>query len=50
MAQYHDDYDSDEQCLSDVKQGVHTPDSVRESAEEELRRRGYTKEQISEHW
>ena len=45
MTKWHDESDGDEQCFGDLK-GKHTPDSVRESAERELLRRGFSKEEI----
>ena len=53
MAFFHDEKDSLEQLLSDVKLGDNpqhsdNPDSVRQSAREELVRRGYSKNEIDD--
>jgi len=47
MNQWHDKRDSLEQLKSDVKDIRANPDSVRESANRELKKRGYSKEEIT---
>lgn len=46
MAQFHDERDNLRQLRNDVEWRGHTPHSVQESAEQELRRRGYSERQI----
>jgi hypothetical protein len=51
MSYFHDENDSLEQLISDVRLGDNpqhpaNPDSVRESAKNELKRRGYTEQEI----
>ena len=46
MGYWHDEKDSIEQLRDDAREDGHTPDSVRESAVQELRQRGYTSEAI----
>lgn len=46
MDPYHDEDDSLSQLISDAEESGHTPDSVRESAQRELSRRGYSKSDI----
>ncbi len=46
MSQWHDFTDTEEQLKKDAEDVDHTPDSVRESAIQELRKRGYSESQI----
>ena len=46
MSNWHNESDTDDQLKDDVREIGHTPDSVRDSAKEELRKRGYSESEI----